>query len=417
MLVRPRLVWAAARDSLWFIPTILTILSSCLAFLLISIDHEQHNRPPLSEWENFAGGPEASRAVLSAIAGSLVTVTGVVFSVTIVALQLASSQFTPSILRNFTADRSNQIVLGVFISTFTYTLLVLRAVRTEGQDQTEFVPILSVLVAMVLMLISIAFLIYFFHHGARSMQASVILHRVATNSLRRIDELFPDALDDPQVDDPVELPPGRPHAVGADVGGYIQAVNSNDLYRLAKQRGLVIRMTQPVGDFVIQGQTIAEVWGPHPLDHPVQRLIQSGFIIGSERTPEQDIEYGLVEIADMAVKALSSAINDPTTAKYCIDRLTQILAVLGNRKIPAANGRGDEPIPFIARYTTFTRALKLAFGPILHFGEGTPLILDHLLHSFEVLAALLPAQHAKDVDELRHKIEQLANSDSNTRRS
>jgi len=182
MLMKLRMVWARVRDSFWFIPAVLTLLFAVLAVVFVGLDATY-------EIDMFQGGHwlmggsvDGARAVLSTIAASLITVTGVVFSITIVALQLASTQFTPRVLRNFLADRSNQRVLGVFIGTFTYTLLVLRVVRSSEEIKT-FVPELSVSVAIILALISIGFLIHFIHHAASSIQAGVILDRVTREAL------------------------------------------------------------------------------------------------------------------------------------------------------------------------------------------------------------------------------------------
>ncbi|MBA2243389.1 MAG: DUF2254 domain-containing protein, partial [Gemmatimonadetes bacterium] len=173
MLARLTMVWVKVRDSLWFLPALLTLLASGLAMLVVELEKRGVLALGDSDHWLLGGGAEGARGVLSAIAGGLITVTGVVFSVTIVALQLASSQFTPRVLRNFTADRSNQLVLGVFIGTFTYTLLVLRTVRSPTPDQEAFIPRIAVALAVGLVLLSIAFLIFFINHAARSIQVSV----------------------------------------------------------------------------------------------------------------------------------------------------------------------------------------------------------------------------------------------------
>ena len=170
MLARVQVLWVRARDSLWLIPGALTLLAVLLALGLTEAERAGLFGPLGLDPLVFGGGAEGARGVLSAIAGGLITVTGVVFSVTIVALQLASSQFTPRVLRNFTADRVNQTVLGVFIATFTYALLVLRTIRSGDDAEPPFVPGLAVTLAVVLVLVSIGYLIFFINHSAHSIQ-------------------------------------------------------------------------------------------------------------------------------------------------------------------------------------------------------------------------------------------------------
>ena len=184
--------WLALKGSLWFVPAVCTTLAVAFALGLVRLDQELLlGRGADSRWWLLGGGAEGTRGVLAAIAGTMITVTGVVFSITIVALQLASSQFTPRVLRTFTGDRGNQLVLGVFIATFTYALLVLRTVREASEGRPPFVPAASVTLAIALAGVSIGFLIYYINHAASSIRASVVIDRVARDTLGLIDELYP----------------------------------------------------------------------------------------------------------------------------------------------------------------------------------------------------------------------------------
>jgi uncharacterized membrane protein len=330
--------------------------------------------------------------MLSAIAGGLITVTGVVFSVTIVALQLASSQFTPRVLRDFTADRGNQTVLGVFIGTFTYTLLVLRTVRSGGAGEEPFVPRLAVTLAVVLVLVSIAFLIYFINHSARSIQVSGILDRVARRTIRDVHRLFPEYIGRP--DEAAGPDPRRPDTGGAAVlagnSGYLQAVDADALFRVGAGAGVVIAMEPQIGEFVFAGQVIARVWPAGAGGGDAADKIRTAFVLGPERTPEQDVEFGIIEISDIAVKALSPGINDPTTAFQCIDRLGEILLELGSRDPPRAARTREGRIHYLARHTTFERAVGLAFDQVRHFGAANPVIAGKLLATLRQLMELVP---------------------------
>jgi uncharacterized membrane protein len=388
------MLWVKIRDSLWFVPAALTLLGAGLAVLLVQVEREgaiPWNRAA-EQWL-LSGDADGARQLLSAIATGLMTVTGVAFSVTVVALQLASSQFTPRVLRNFSADRANQIVLGVLIGTFTYAVLVLRTIRSGGANAEEFVPRLAVTVGVALALISIGWLIYFINHAASSMRVSVILDRVSAETLRHVRQYFPEPFHGETATWAEDEPPAdESQVVPARKAGYLQAVDTATLFQLGQRGGLRIRMTCEVGQFLLRGQPLAHLTPPGKADEEMVHAICQAFVIGDERTPKQDIEFGIIEIADIAIKALSPSINDPTTAMRCIDRLTQILQELGHRR-PAAEPRTEDgSTPFLARHLQYERAVGLAFDQIRHFGASNPAISKKLLGSLAVLITLVPKE-------------------------
>jgi uncharacterized membrane protein len=391
MFGRMWIVWHRVRDSLWFLPSLLTVLATLLAFAMTSAEMDGLVSLEMQLWWVFGGGVEGARGVLSAIAGGLITVTGVVFSITIVSLQLASSQFTPRVLRNFMADRGNQTVLGVFIGTFTYTLLVLRTIRSASDDGESFVPRLAVTIALVLVLVSIGFLIFFINHVANSIHVSTILERVSHRAVRDVERLFPEPVgeeDDSPHPDPrgANLDSAPIRAAGA---GYLQGVDGDQLFELGKDRRVVIAMQPHVGDFVVPGQVLATVWPRDVVDEQSASQIRKAFAVGPRRTPGQDVEFGILEISDIAVKALSPGINDPTTAAHCIDRLTQILLALGTRSPPRAARTREGRVHFLSRHTSFDRAMGVAFDGIRHFGASNPGVMLKLLENLAVLRGLV----------------------------
>lgn len=388
------LAWAKVRDSLWLVPSCAVLIGGTLAFVAVQIPAPDTQSRFVWVWISGSGA-EGARGVLSVIAGSLITVTGTVFSVTIVALQLASSQFTPRLLRSFLADRVNQVVLGVFIGTFTYTLLILRTIHSET-DVDAFVPQVGVSVALLLLLLSIAALIVFINHSARSIQASVILHRETERTLGLIRELYPKNVGTRAAPSNVAgnieaaTPSGPRATVLAEASGYLEAVHDEGLWRLAaQQRGerLTIRMELHVGEFAFTNKVIASVWPAEAATDAVVREIRRAFVIGPERTPEQDVEYGIVELSDIGVRALSPGINDPTTAMHCVDRLTQVLAALGSRP-PGRVSRSspDGTVTLLVRETPFERAAGLALDQIRHYGASNPAIVKKLLDAVIDLA-------------------------------
>lgn len=395
-VIRARLLmlWIRVRDSLWFVPAVLTVSGALLAILLVQLERSGIVPwPTRAEQWLLAGDADGSRQLLSAIAGGLMTVTGVAFSVTIVAIQLASSQFTPRVLRNFSADRANQLVLGVLIGTFTYAMLVLRTIRASSDDTDGFVPQLAVAVGVLLALLSIGWLIYFINHMAASMRVSVILERVTTETLRHVREYFPEPFGASRTSRAVVGDPAAgAQAVPTPRAGYLQAVDSASLHDFAAQHDLTVRMGCDIGQFLLAGQPLAWVTPAEAIDDGAIRHMCKAFVIGEERTPKQDIEFGIVEIADIAIKALSPGINDPTTAMRCIDRLTEILQELGCRSAPADAQLADGRAPFIARHLEFSSAVAVAFDQIRHFGASNPAIGDKLLDSVGSLIGLLPAE-------------------------
>jgi uncharacterized membrane protein len=390
---RLALLWAGVRDSLWFLPTLCTLGAVLLALLIVRLD---------ARWEAegalggvlFSGGAEGARGVLTAVAGSLITVTGVVFSVTVVALQLASSQFTPRVLRGFMADRANQIVLGIFIGTFTYTVMVLRTVTAGDDTGPAFVPEVGVTLTILLVLVSIGALIYFINHAARSIQAAVILAREAAHTLHRIDHLFPQDVGHDEGFAAPEAPTAPAATVLAEKSGYLLAVHAQGLFELAEHHRMTVRMEPAIGAFVLPGEPLASVWPATAVNDELADAVREAFLLGEERTPEQDAELGITVIADMAVRALSPGINDPTTAMLCIDRLMEILARLGRAPEPAASRLGtDGAVRFLARLTTFERGVGLAFDQIRHHGGGNPSIAKKLVDAQRRLGALVPRRH------------------------
>ena len=397
------LAWTRVRDSLWFVPSVAVLLATVLAVVAVGIPTPAGAGKFARVWL-FGGGAAGARGMLSAIAGSLITVTGVVFSVTIVALQLASSQFTPRVLGSFMADRVNQGVLGVFIGTFTFTLLVLRTIRSEADDRALIVPHVAVTIALLLLLVSIGALILYINHSARSIQASVILHREARRTLGRVDVLFPEELGVPshgvdEAADPEAEPTGREAFVLADRSGYLQAMHPAALWDAGdagKFPRVTIRMEPHIGDFVFPGKRLATVWPAEAVNERVSDAVRSAFVLGSERTIEQDVELGIIVIADIALRALSPGVNDPTTAIQCVDRLTEILAALGTRRPPAPDRRSpDGTVRVLMRSTSFPRALGLAFDQVRLFGAANPAVSIRLLASLRELKTVVPtALHA-----------------------
>lgn len=329
----------------------------------------------------YAGGPEGARAVLATIAGSVITVAGTTFSITIAAFSLASSQFGPRLLRTFRRDTGNQIVLGTFIATFLYCLLVLRTVR--GTEKDTYVPHLSVTLGVVLACLSLAVLIFFIHHAAASIQVSRLIDSVG-RELETIIHKFPacgslgelhsnDLAFSEQQKRSTSL-----HSIPARQGGYLLHVDYESLGGIAAKHNCLLRIPVKPGDFIVAEMPLVMVEA-ESLSERRGREIQSALYMGSERTPEQDLEFGFLQLTEIAVRALSPGINDPFTAISCLDRISAALCLLSSKELPRPYYRDQEgQLRVIAQVVTYKEVVQAAFSAIRHAAKENGDVLQHL---------------------------------------
>jgi uncharacterized membrane protein len=401
MSIRIQSILDELQSSLWFVPTLMVVFAIGLAVGLLQLDTALSPEEIGLEWLAFGGGASAARSILGTIGGSMVGVVGVLFSVTVVALTLAAQQYTPRVLREFTSDRSNQIVFGMFIGTFVYCLMVMRSVRGDGYG--DFVPSFAVTGAMILAIVSLGSLIYFIHHVTVSIQVSYLIAQLARETHDSIDRLFPEPVgrDADEVVDAnsssLEPCPGRQMLVRSPRSGYIQTLDHDALLKYAAERGVVVRLEQRIGEFVSQGMPLAVVW---PVDGAGGNAgcedLADCFAIGSVRTMHQDAEYGVRQILDIAVRALSPSMNDPTTAVTAIDYLGSILHHIGNRDIPSPfrkDNRGR--LCVIARGANFETMANLAFNEIRQYAEGSVSVIIRVLQVAAKLASTIQNPHRR----------------------
>ena len=387
---RFRAILDSLRSSLWFLPALMIIGAATLAQGLVEIDANMDRTRLQERWPWLFGvGAAGARGMLATIASSMITVAGVAFSITIVALTLASSQYTSRILRNFMRDRPNQIVLGAFVGIFVYCLVVLRTIR--GGDEGAFVPPLAVLVAVLLAFVGIACLIFFIHHIASGIQAETIIKAAADETLDAIDRLFPDEMGeeaDAQQSSGTHIDESRWQPIGALRTGFIQGVNSESLLKAARQHETVIRMERGVGEFIVEGAPLISIAGAAP-DNKFADRIDSIFTIDHQRTMLQDAGFGVRQIVDVALKALSPGVNDTTTAVTCVHYLSAILARLASRRVESSyrmdtSEHGGE-LRVIARGPTFEGMLAEAFDQIRQNAQGNVAVLLAMLTALEVI--------------------------------
>jgi uncharacterized membrane protein len=326
------------------------------------------------------------------------SVVGVTFSMILVVLTLASSQYTSRILRNFMRSRVTQVVLGIFAGIFTYCLIVLRTIR--GGDGGAFVPSIAVFFGFVLALGGVVTLMFFIHHIATSIQASSIIASVAQETIAAIDRLFPQKLgqgpgeeDDDQGRHPLSERNWR--TVPAKQSGYIRSVDNAALLRLAGERKAVVRMAHGIGAFVVRGTMLASVALEDPLDEETIAALQATFSISRHRTVDQDAAFGIRQIVDVALKALSPGINDTTTAVMGVDYLTTILARIAPREIPSSYRYEDGELRVIAMGPSFESLLADSFDQIRSNAKGDVAIMLRMLGALQTIAGLTTIPHRR----------------------
>ncbi|MBU4563304.1 MAG: DUF2254 domain-containing protein [Desulfarculus sp.] len=379
-------LWYRVRYSLWFVPGLMVAGALALAYATIGLDATLPHTGVGKLWWAYEGTLAGARAVLSTIAGSMITVAGLVFSLTMVVLSLASSQFGPRLVRNFMDDTGNQLVLGTFVATFVYCLVVLRTIEGAGSDP---LPSLSVSVGLALALASLGVLIYFIHHVASSIQANNLLARVGREFEDSVRRLFPEATDGLAAWPTPEMPQGfaqRAEELWVRQSGYLQMIDHGRLFDLAREKDLLIQVTRRPGDFVIKGNPLCLVWPPESFTPDLAVRLQRSFTMGVERTEAQDVEYVARLLAETALRALSPGMNDPYTAVTCIDWLGSGLALLAGRgRRPAFRLDESGELRLVYQEVSFPLVAEGCLEPIRRAARENVMCTVRLL---EVLAAL-----------------------------
>lgn len=407
-------LWLEMRTSFWFVPTIIVLGAMGLASLLITID-VTFEEEFIEQWPLvFGAGADGSRGLLSTVAGSMITVAGVVFSITIVALTLTSSQYTSRVLRNFMGDPVNQTVLGVFVGIFAYCLVVLRTIR--GGDEGAFVPSLAVLGGLLLALLGIACLIYFIHYISMSIQASSIIATAARETISAVDHLFPHGLGEDAEEEDSAVTSGESSGrswrfVPSSSTGYIQSLDGETLLHWAQKHDTVVRMERGIGEFVVAGTPLVSISGSQSLNDESIHAVNTMYVISRQRTVQQNAAFGIRQIVDIALRALSPGINDTTTAVMCVDHLTAILVRLAPRKIATSHRLEDGELRVIARGPSFQSLLADSFDQIRQNADGNVAILVRLIEALETVATQTTnanrrqvlSQHANLVAEVAHR--------------
>ncbi len=391
-------IWLNISSSYWFIPSVMLVASFLLSYFFIWVDGfiSKEDVPKVLHWI-YLNKPEGARSLLSTIAGSMITVAGVVFSITIVALTLASTQFGPRILTNFVRDKGNQFVLGAFISTFVYCLSLLRTLR--GGEENLFIPHISIMVGFILAIINIFVLIYFIHHISNSIQVSNIISNINSELLSSISKRFPKELGSSGSDAKklwiaLEQPPKdfkeRSVEIPSSQSGYIRFLDDNGLISFASSNNIIIKLLCRPGEYLIEGTPIAYVYPEENYNKSIDSKINRDIVSGTQRTSEQDVEFPINQIVEIALRALSPGINDPFTALGCIESLTVSLCELAKSKAPSELRYDDEnKLRIIANPKKYSELFDKAFNQILHYGRSDFVVVLKLIESVNTISYFL----------------------------
>ncbi len=413
-MLRFKQTWINLRSSFWFLPSLIVVLCMSFAAAMVETDAAGSDRW-LAHWPRLFGvGPEGAREMLSTLAGSMMSITGITFSMTLVALALASSQNTSRILRNFMRSRVTQVTLGVFAGVFAYCLIVLRTIRS---GDAVFVPSLAVFFAFVLALSGIGVLVFFIHHIASSIQASNIIASIAQETTAAIDRLFAEkrgrGSDKAEAEENDEVLSSRDertwYPVPAALSGYIQSVDSDALLNFARNRKTLVRMERGVGAFVVKNTALASLALTYPPDQEMIDALNGAYSVGRLRTVEQDPAFGIRQLVDMAMKALSPGVNDTSTAVMCIDYLAAILARLACLQFPSSERYEGGTLRLIAVVPTFGGLLAEAFDQVRGSAAGNVAVMARMLSAIDAIASLtVNPEYIRVLDEQVQWIAELA---------
>ncbi|MBT0992962.1 DUF2254 domain-containing protein [Cellulomonas sp. DKR-3] len=372
------------RQRFWFLPAVMCVLAVLVAEALIAVDRAV-GTPTVSGWADhlvLTVGESGSRDVLGAIATSSLAVAGTTFSITIAVLALTSSAYGPRLVPGFMADRGNQAVLGVFVSTFLYALLVLRSIRAIGdpgdQEADVFVPHLAVNFAVLLAVANVAVLVWFIHHISDSIQVWTLASQVRETLCRTIERLYPERAGESRPVPAGAIPTSATGVVvTAQRPGYVELVDIERLVRLASRHDAVVALTVTPGDHVVAGEAVAVVGGlPAERVGEVVERVRRAVHVADARDAHQDVAFVVQQLTDMAARALSPGTNDPTTAVNAVDDLAAGLTLLAERPLPSAARFDDEgALRLYAPHPDPVDLVGSVLEAIRWYGAGAPTVV------------------------------------------
>jgi uncharacterized membrane protein len=390
----------ALRTNLWFVPAVEIAAAVALFLVTHRLDRAAYEgHIALPSWV-ISGSADAARQILTALAAAVITVVGVVFSIMIVTLTLASTQFGPRMLRNFIRDRATQLTLGTFVASFVYAMLALVSIGPGAHG--DFVPHVSITATLALVVADIGMLIFFIHHIATSIQLPHVIAAIAGDLRRALEtEGAAGDHDGPAAKGPSVSELERRMAEGGGVvpaptSGYLQYVNHATLVRIATEAGAVIHLHHRPGHFIVAGHPMATVWPAHAAPE-IERGLRSAHAIGPTRTLSQDVAFAVDQLVEIAIRALSPAVNDTFTALTCVDWLGDSLCRVPRDWSPSRVHRDAQGyIRVTTVHVSYARLVQRAFEKIRQAARGMPAVLIRQLDALTVVmqhASTEPQRH------------------------
>lgn len=385
-------------SSLWFIPSVMVLGAIALSLVTTTLDDATEGRP-FTELI-FTGGPDSARGILQTVAGAVITLTALVFTITIVALQLSSQQFSPRVLRTFLRDTQSKLTLGIFISTFIYCLMVLRVIGT-ADDRGVTIPSISMMALLVLVVASVAMFVSYISHMAHSIRVSQIVAAVGAETRDLIESL----------DDSVSDPKGDLSLVGRPVGdvvkvrdiGSLTALDHRGLVELAASSGVALVMKVGVGDFLVYEQELVEVRGSGEIDHDAVHELTT---VSLERTMQQDVAFGIRQLVDVAEKALSPSMNDPTTAVMALDQIHDLMRRLVDRSFPPTIHLDRAGIVrLVSKEWDWEALVTLAFTEIRQFAGSSLQVTRRMMAVLHDLTHIAPPERQRCLEREARQLE------------
>ena len=380
--------------NLWFVPMLEIVGAIALFAISYAIDRRFYDHhQSLPGWV-LSGSADAARQILTALAAAVITVIGVVFSIILVTLTLASTQFGPRMLRNFIRDRVTQITLGTFVATFVFAILALASIAPGPHG--DFVPHLTITILLFLTLVDLGVLVYFIHHISLSIQLPHVIASIARDLSRAIDAessedpppLVQEAEAGPSVAELLRRIEESGGIVTAASSGYLQFVRHRDLIEIATRAGAAMQLVHRPGNFVVAGQPLARVWPAGAVPAVADELGRS-HVTGPVRTITQDIAFAVDQLVEIAIRALSPAVNDTFTALTCIDWLTDGLCQVEERWDPVRVHRDNFGyVRVITSHISHRRLVQRAYEKIRQAGTGMPAVMIRQLDGLTRIAIL-----------------------------
>jgi len=334
---------------------------------------------------------DSARSILTIVAGAMIGVAGTVFSITLVVLTLASSQLGSRLVRNFMYDKLNQVVLGTYVSSFVYCLIILSSLKEN--EGFHFVPAISVLIALGSAIAGIILLIVFIHHVSISIQSNKVISDISETMLKSIRKLFPEeigleeAKPVPDIDSLQQKYPFKLE-VRCKKSGYLQSIYGKGIMGQAQENDCLIILNHRPGDYIVKDMVLCEVLCNKECSKDVYEDIQDDFIIGKVRTPLQDAEFSIDQMVEVAARALSPGVNDPYTAIACIDNLTSVICYLAGAEFPSPYRYDSQSqLRIIADNFTFSGMLDTAFNQIRQYGESSPSVMIRLMEAMKTISS------------------------------